>query len=797
MKLVLGAVAAACFVAVAVLLLSWTTYFAELNSIAYDFTLRLSGPIAPSAPVLIVAIDEDSLDQVGAWPWARDRLAGLIARIQSGQPRAIGVDVLLDDRRSNNADNVLAAAISATPSIVLATRIDDVNGIERWRDPDDKFRQAHVRLGHVHADPDFDGISRRVFSVKIADGRAVPAFAIEALRAARLPVKGDSDQKTGGVEIIRPRTVNIRFAGDSGTFRHVPAWEVLADQADPDQFRDQIVLIGSTAEGLQDQWFTPFSESGRKMSGVEIHANAINTLYTGNAILETPDGIVWLGLFAVAMLLWWIDRRFEGRRFYAAAVLSLPAIVVLSWLLMKYFNTWFPFPPFLTAIVFVVPGLEVAKMVLVNRDLDHKIERLAVASLGERRGFDNRESELEARNRILSELPEGPDREAWLSAIEAHDRESALRDFKRERLFRIHRHNSRWKLDAVDYFNEELMQFLSFNKAVLASIEDIIVVSDPAGRVVYQNPAARRLEGYREDPAFAPDYFGSLLDGRKFMAQCAAVLANQEPLTVEFIPGRNGRRFYNVTLSPISRAGIVVSMHDVTAQQELNQAKNDMVSLVSHELRTPLTAIRGYSDMLLKYGLVQEKGKEFLGTIVEESQRLNQLIQSFLDIAYIESGRQKITKSDFEVGTVLKDMLSILEPAAEARQIAIEITANTGPMRIRADRLLLYQALTNLVTNAIKYSPAATTVQIAVTDGNGKIRFQVVDQGCGIPAEEASRIFEKFYRRANKETRDQSGFGLGLAFVKEVATRHGGDVIVESEVGKGSVFTLWIPNEES
>jgi signal transduction histidine kinase len=219
-----------------------------------------------------------------------------------------------------------------------------------------------------------------------------------------------------------------------------------------------------------------------------------------------------------------------------------------------------------------------------------------------------------------------------------------------------------------------------------------------------------------------------------------------------------------------------------------------MVSLVSHELRTPLTSIRGYSDMLLKYDLVHDKGKEFLGTIIDESQRLNQLIQSFLDIAYIESGRQKISKSDFEIGPVLKDMLSVLGPVAAARQITLEVPGDASPMRVCADRLLLYQALTNLVINAIKYSPPATTVRIGFGNGNGSVRFQVTDQGYGIPEEEAPKVFEKFYRRGNKETREQSGFGLGLAFVKEVAMRHGGDVTVESEVGKGSVFTLWIPN---
>jgi signal transduction histidine kinase len=108
--------------------------------------------------------------------------------------------------------------------------------------------------------------------------------------------------------------------------------------------------------------------------------------------------------------------------------------------------------------------------------------------------------------------------------------------------------------------------------------------------------------------------------------------------------------------------------------------------------------------------------------------------------------------------------------------------------------MLLYQALANLVSNAIKYSPAGTSIRITGSNGDGRARFLVEDEGYGIPSEEAARIFEKFYRRGNKETRDESGFGLGLAFVREVAVRHGGDVTVESEPGKGSVFSLWIPN---
>jgi signal transduction histidine kinase len=375
----------------------------------------------------------------------------------------------------------------------------------------------------------------------------------------------------------------------------------------------------------------------------------------------------------------------------------------------------------------------------------------------------------------------------WLDALNWYEPEwpeSSSAVARRAKLLAKQRKNSRWKLDAIDFFNEELMRFLSFNNAILASIEDVIIVADPEGRIVYQNPAAKRLTGYRENPGPAPEYLGSLLNGRD---------VGLTPGTLNFVPTRDGRTYCNVTVAPISTAGVVFSLHDSTAQFELNQAKSEMVSLVSHELRTPLTSIRGYSDMLLKYNLVEEKGKEFLGTIIDESNRLNGLIQSFLDIAYIESGRQKIEKSDFEIGPMLKDLLNIIGPAAAEKRIALEPPADLNGMRIRADRLLMYQALTNLVTNAVKYSPAGTMIRIQVTNGNGAVRFHVADQGCGIPGDEASKIFEKFYRRGNKETREQSGFGLGLAFVKEVAARHGGDVVVESEVGKGSVFTLSIP----
>ena len=751
-------VAAACIgVALAVLLLSWTTTFSKINSGAYDFTLRIAGELKQAAPTLIVAIDEESLRSVGPWPWSRDKLAQLIDRIQEGTPSAIAIDILLDDKGSRASyDDVLAASLARTPKIVLAARIASEQGDNEWRKPNKKFFQPHVKLGHVHTEPDLDGIARHVWSAKQGgDLSVIPALALQALHVAGFNPEGPFEQHSAGGTVLLPQPMGIRFIGGRQSFPHVTASTVLAGKVDKSLFKDRIVLVGYTADGIEDQWFTPFStREGQKMNGVEIHANALDTFWSGRAVTEASNLTVFLALLSSAVFLWWLqtNRRTEGFRFYLLAVALLPASVVLSWALMRYTNTWLPFPPLWGTIVLASFGLATLEIVRVNSDLDQKLIRLSV----------------------------------WDEMFRHSDYDwDARQSAERRRLLSAQYKNARWRLQAVDFFNEDLVRFLSFNNAILSSIDDVIMVADPSGRVAYQNPAAQKLDGYIAHPAQAAAYLSTLLDGRGFDG-----LATNATL----VPTRDGKRHFNVAFSPISEMGVVISLHDTSAQYELDQAKNDMVSLVSHELRTPLTSIRGYSDMLLKYDLVAEKGKPFLGTIIEESQRLNGLIQSFLDVAYIESGRQKLALTEFDAVPVMKDMMDVLRPVAAAKQIRIDAPRESQSTRVRADRLLLVQALSNLMTNAIKYSPSGTTVSLSVSVGDGSVRFQVADQGFGIPPEDTGRVFEKFYRRGNKETRDQSGFGLGLAFVKEVAVKHGGDVQVESEVGKGSRFTLSIPN---
>jgi signal transduction histidine kinase/CHASE2 domain-containing sensor protein len=793
MKRLVAVTAVCALAAAAVLLVSFTIPFKQLNFNAYDFTMKVAGPVPPAAPVTIVAIDEESLQKKGKWQWPRETLAMLLESIGRGKPRVLALDIMLDDEGTAEGDAALARAIGMNSRVVLPARIVEDHGVDRWRRPQPVFIQPNVRLGHVHTEPELDGFNRSIYTDKAAEGMLLPAFSLEALRAANIPIDPRFERQTGdGFSRVQESTMLIRFAGDTGqTFPQVSAWRILDGTADPSMLRDRIVIVGVTAEALEaDQWFTPFSVRGLKTPGVEIHANAIDTYYAHRWIREVPPDILFIALFGILLLLVWMNHRFEGVRFYVAAVLLVPLLPVVSVLLMKSWNVWLPFPLLLGAVVSGVTGLQVLRIVEVNSNLDSKIEKLSPStSTVDRVSLPVWKPSAQVERAV----PGGAARDAWIDSIRLYEAASARRQKERSHILGVRWRNSKWRLEAVDFFNDELVRFLEFNSAVLGSIEDVTIVSDVLGRTVYQNPAARGLEGFSENPPFAPEYVSRLLDGRNVVEEFAQVFGEGKTVSLYFVPGIGGRRFYNATFSPIGKTALVLTLHDATAQHELNLAKNEMVSLVSHELRTPLTAIRGYSDMLLKYDLVQDKGRKFLGTILEESERLGNLIQSFLDIAYIESGRQKVSKTDVEVAPMLRDLQSVLDPLAAEKGIHLQMSDDAA-CRVHADRTLLYQALTNLVTNAIKYSPGGTSVQVGVSNGDGRVIFHVDDQGYGIPKEDAGRIFDKFYRRSNQETIEQSGFGLGLAIVKEVAMRHGGEVTVESEVGKGSRFSLRIPS---
>jgi two-component system phosphate regulon sensor histidine kinase PhoR len=230
---------------------------------------------------------------------------------------------------------------------------------------------------------------------------------------------------------------------------------------------------------------------------------------------------------------------------------------------------------------------------------------------------------------------------------------------------------------------------------------------------------------------------------------------------------------------------------DITERKGMEQLRDEMISAVSHEMRTPLTAMIGFTEILLTTPVDAEQQRNYLVTIQKESERLNELIGNFLDLQRIKARQLTFQFAPVPVKQLLLDAAASFSAVHARHQLEIDCAANLPP--VRGDEARLRQVLTNLITNAVKYSPPGSLITLGAKPGGECVTLFVRDEGVGIPAEMREMIFDRFFRLDNTDRRMVGGAGLGLALVKEIVTAHEGRVWVESAVGKGSIFYVSLP----
>ena len=228
----------------------------------------------------------------------------------------------------------------------------------------------------------------------------------------------------------------------------------------------------------------------------------------------------------------------------------------------------------------------------------------------------------------------------------------------------------------------------------------------------------------------------------------------------------------------------------------MEKVRRDFIANVSHELRTPITSINGFVETLLD-GAVDDpdNAKRFLRIVKTQSQRLTNIIVDLLTLARLEdeNTQESLILREEDLSTLLEEVRESCEPHAEQQQIAITTNCSPGLTAV-IDRSLVVQAMNNLVENAIKYSGVGKQIVIAASaDESNFVYLSVTDHGIGIAPQHLHRLFERFYRVDRARSRDLGGTGLGLAIVKHIAQVHSGSVEVESEIGKGSCFTIRLP----
>jgi PAS domain S-box-containing protein len=629
--------------------------------------------------------------------------------------------------------------------------------------------------------------------------------------------------------------------------------DLLDGKIPPQAFRAKYVLVGATAASLGDRLASPFThladaegnQHGASMPGVEVLANSLNTILRSRYYSQTSDFTAFLVAALVATLTLTLLSLAQGRN---ESVKQIGVLVGMAAaiLLVGYaeFRAWLIYPPlvpeFAAFAAAILLGL-LHRNLLASAGIDRSIALLtdakdlaplagmpsaaaSIARLADAAAVSLIATDSAGTNRVIStfggqlapqlssdrlitvpfangilRLRHAPGKPPSVDTLEICSgiARSAVQNAPAEpsalSRFGVPR-GIEWKARSLDRLNARILERSQFLNAALRSVDDGLLIATADGQITFAN---RRAEEILAAGTLAGrNLFETLeLDEQDSLRR---LLAARAPVEREIVRRGPPPRYYTLRVAAVAGSdhsdgpvlGIVASLSDITRQHELRQTQTDVMALVSHEMRTPLTAIQGMSELLAQFEVDAPKRREMNVAINEEAKRLNRMIGDYLDITRLESGAAPLRKTPLQLPNLIERAILMLEPVAALKQIRLVRQFDPQTPVLVADADLVSRAVTNLVSNAIKYSPKGTTVTISTAPTGDGVRIEVADQGYGIPPEDLDRIFEKFYRIPRVQDAGVSGTGLGLALVRDIAQLHGGSVAVKSQPGVGSVFSL-------
>ncbi|MDA0205369.1 MAG: CHASE2 and HATPase_c domain-containing protein [Acidobacteria bacterium] len=587
----------------AALLLSWSPVGSQFDRWAYDLLLRAQPPEARESRSVIVAIDEATLANYGGILGVREPLARALQILAEHQPSALALDIVLAERREEQADAELAAALGAVPNDVLAAYLRASGA--GWEGPREDFAAQASAQGHVHAEPDVDGVCRRILLAKVSGRERLWAIALEAFRLSRgekYIVETEDNLQVGDRLLPAParseRELLIRYPQQP--VERISMQRILEDPEAAEAVRGRAVFVGVLVLAGTDRYLmTPYSD-GQPLSGVEINAAVYETLAAGEFLVPMGSSASLLTTILIAALLatiLWFVRRAGTAWVIGVAVAALAAVQAIPWIAMG---------------------------------------------------------------------------------------------------------------------------------------QDVVM---PAAELLF--------------PAWA------------------CTLASGA-LSLTLLRGRL----------------------DESERQKERYEK--AVHYITHEMRTPLTAIQGSSELMGRYDLSEDKRKQMSDLILSESKRLAGMVDAFLNVESLAAGTLELKTGPVDSRTLLSGCIERVRPAAERKNIDVRFDSRSGGM-IDGDQEFLEYACYNLLTNAVKYSPAQTAISVRAHTEGDRVLVSVEDQGYGMDEKDLQNIFRRFYRSTRAKDSGEAGVGVGLALVEEIVIQHGGTIQVESEVGRGSCFTISLP----
>lgn len=818
--------------------ISYFHWVQPLDRIFYD-VFNEQSPMSTADDIVIVAMDERSLRELGRWPWPREKHVELLRKLKTAGVAAVAVDILFAEREANypEIDNLLAEAISAQGAVVLPVFIarDYRGDTLREMLPIEPVLSAVAGLGHVHIEIDSDGVARSVY---LREGIGKPRWLHLAVALNRLLQQG-SDELPGVLNpdpvqgndnsvIVRNNQNLIPFVGAAGSFSTVSYVDVMKDRVSRDALRGKIVLVGATAAGHVDNITTSLGH----ISGVEVNANILHALRSGKFASAIPRGTAALVVFIIAAFTVLFFTRLAPKQLLMAILSSAVLVPLLAFYLLDQWRLWMSPAPIVLTLFVVYPLWNWLRLDAAVDFIREQLEDLEQ---------ENRElapayhlSDAESAAAFLQSLGHLSSWE-WAAAAPVdsgnlsgdkwlHENTCSSRVFvfdkeaRRLHLYWNRGHESvactlgqffpelgvkdkklgsgadvvNLNLLALDNAYAQARANRDLVKGTLEQLESGVILSLLSGEVLLINDQAKLLLGLdggcRElllalggialaEQGSIEDLVNRLIfQGLHFDYEGVALATGREILC------RGG-------VINLERPMLLIVVTDVSDLKKSEKRRAEALNFLSHDLRAPLTSVLALIDSA-KMAPAGGYDATLLNQIENYIEKNLSYAENFIQLAKLEH-QDSQRFDDCDACSLIDNAVAQLFHTAKKDGVELRISYCDEPVRLQCNRSLVERALINLIDNALKHSAHADRIVIELTCDPAYAIFKVSDQGQGIASNELDIIFERFQQGVGAG----GGVGLGLRFVSAVAKSHDGSISAENNTKGGACFVLRMPRQ--
>ena len=720
-----------------VVLIAQTNSFQTLNNNLYDYFLYLNRSEKLQSEIVIVEIDQKSINKINKWPWPRRIYSQIIDILDHQGAKVIGIYLQFVNPSTKEDDKLFISSLKKAPVVIIDS--DFIHGDDK--DPQfSSLIKSYTDQGHNIVPKDKDNVIRSQFILM----NYKPSFAMALLQKYD-PYKynymidfesGESDSepvtfkgktfKTTSGTLLMP----VNFKRMSDKIQSISFVNVLKGNYPEKFFKNKIVIVGFVVEGLHDAFTTAFSKQQQRglpgtVSQPMVQAQIIDSLMYNDFIAKIPHLILYLLMLGIILVVYYFLRTQNIAKLALVCLLISPLmLIIVSYILLSNYSVWLAPFEIIFAFIFLFIAMSVNVVLNTSTFLDTLLGQLNI----KKDIFDKSVSIGSIDDKCLN----------LAEAIMLIQQDKNVLDI------------------------------------VLSSVNSSIMLFDKYGIVVYSNNPKYSWKNFNISEIsndIKPEYIIKSVDDNNSFRQNIIIKDNH----YEYYACKAKNNLY---------LGV---LNDITDMVKMNEMKSNILRMLSHELKSPLASIMLCADTM-KISDTKEAMEKYIDQITDQTEYVEKLILNFLSLNKLEVTDFELSIKETNLNVLINQVIEDLSIIANSKNIIVLFNEYSENLCVQADIEYLSIAIKNLIDNAIKYSPENTTIDIALNKEDSNINISIKDHGYGIPEEHIPKLFNKFYRVKNTNT--EKGTGLGLSFVKRIIELHGGEITVTSEVEKGSEFII-------